>query len=284
MIENNRHTILTCCIATMFLTIGPDVHAQDDDSGPVHRPLFDEDSIIAVTIEAPLTTIMRKRDESEEYPSVFKYTDTDGTEHTLDINLSTRGKFRAKKEVCNFAPLRINFKKKQVEGTLFQGQDKLKLVTDCQSRKRNYQQILLREYLAYRIHNVLSDKSFGARLLRATYVDTDKKNRARESYAFFIEDQDHIADRLSLTRLKIPRTRYGDLDPAQSNFVNVYEYFIANTDFSLIAGPKGSNCCHNSVLYQKEGGPIVSIPYDFDHAGLIDAPYAEPNPSPSRIQ
>ena len=184
MTKIKRHTYLTCCAAVMFLLTAINASAQATDSGPVHRPLFDSDSIVAVTIEGPLQTIMRKRDESDQYPSIFKYTDAAGTEHTLEINLRIRGKFRAKKETCKFAPLRVNFKKKQVEGTLFEGQDKIKLVTDCQSSKKNYQQILLREYLAYKILNVLSDKSFGARLLHVTYVDTDNKNKTRESYAF----------------------------------------------------------------------------------------------------
>jgi hypothetical protein len=53
---------------------------------------------------------------------------------------------------------------------------------------------------------------------------------------------------------------------------------IGNTDFSAIAGPEGEDCCHNSTLFGNEGGPIYSIPYDFDMSGLVDAPYAEPNP------
>ena len=262
----------------MFLFIGINAGAQSDDSAPVHRPLFDDNAIVAVTVEGPLQTIMRARDESIEYPSIFRYTDADGSEHILDIKLQIRGKFRAKKETCNFAPLRINFKKKQVAGTLFHGQNRIKLVTDCQMSRGNYQQILLKEYLAYKILNLLSDRSFGARLLNVTYIDTDRKNKSRESYAFFIEDKDHIGDRLGMERAKVPRLKYSALDPAQMNLVNVYEYFIANTDFSLVAGPKGSNCCHNAVPYQKDAGPYISIPYDFDHAGLIDAPYANPNP------
>ena len=278
MKTSKRHTYLTCCVATTFLLIGINVGAQTDDSAPVHRPLFDDNTIVAVTVEGPLRTIMSKRDESIEYPSIFKYTDADGAEHILDINLRIRGKFRAKKETCNFAPLRINFKKKEVVGTLFEGQDRIKLVTDCQSSKSIYQQILLKEYLAYKILNVLSDRSFGARLLKATYIDTDRGNRSRESYAFFIEDRDHIGDRIGMERIKLPRLKYSTLDPVQMNLVNVYEYFIANTDFSLVAGPKDSNCCHNTVPYQIDDGPYVSIPYDFDHAGLINAPYANPNP------
>lgn len=262
----------------MFLSIGFNVSAQSEDSGAKHRPLYDDDSMLAMTIEGPLHTLMRKRDESEEYPGILKYADPDGTEHVFDINLRVRGKFRAKKETCNFAPIRVNFKKGQVKGTVFEGQDKIKLVTDCQSAKSRYQQILLKEYLAYKILNVLSDKSFGARLLHVNYVDSDKKNKSRESYAFFIEEKEHIGDRLGHELVKIPKTKYNALDPAQANLVNVYEYFIANTDYSQIAGPKDSDCCHNTVLYQEGSGPYITIPYDFDHAGLINAPYASPNP------
>ena len=231
------HSCWACCATTLFLSIGLTANAQSDTSGSIHRPLFDDDSTLAVTIEGPLNTIMRNRDETEEFPATFKYSSADGTETTLDIKLRVRGKFRRKRDICNFAPLRVNFKKGQVEGTVFAGQNTIKLVTDCQSSKKKYQQLLLKEYLAYKILNVLSDRSFSARLLRVTYVDTDKKGKSRESYAFFIEEKNHIADRLGVERVKIPRTKYSALDPLQANLVNVYEYFIANTDFSLVAGP-----------------------------------------------
>ena len=262
----------------MFLSISLNAIANADDSGSVHRPLFDDDSTLAVTIEGPLNTVMRNRDEVDEFPAIFKYSNADGTETTLDIKLRVRGKFRRKRETCNFAPLRVNFRKSQVEGTLFSGQNTIKLVTDCQSGKKAYQQYLLKEYLAYKFLNVLTDLSFNARLLRVTYIDTDRKGKTRESYAFFIEEKNHIADRLGMDRLKMPKTKYSALDAAHTNLVNVYEYFIANTDYSLVLGPKGTDCCHNAVLYQKDSAPIVTIPYDFDHAGLINAPYASPNP------
>ena len=210
----SRHTYSTCCAVTLFLSISLNANAQSDDSGPKHRPLYDDDSTLAVTIEGPLQTLMRKRDASEEFPAIFKYADADGIEHLFDIKLRVRGKYRAKKETCNFAPLRVNFKKGQVKGTLFAGQNTIKLVTDCQSSKKKYQQLLLKEYLAYKILNVLSDRSFSARLLRVTYVDTDKKGKARESYAFFIEEKNHIADRLGVELVKIPKNKIQRPGPA----------------------------------------------------------------------
>jgi hypothetical protein len=161
---------------------------------------------------------------------------------------------------------------------VFAGQDKIKLVTDCKKGSKKFQQVLLKEFLTYKILNLMSDQSFGARLLRVTYVDTDKKGKSHDSYAFFIEEKKHIAERLGMEFIKIERTKYSALNPARSNFVNIYQYLIGNTDFSLIAGPDETDCCHNAVIYQKDTDPYISIPYDFDHAGIVDAPYAEPNP------
>lgn len=276
MKEFNRYIYWTCYVAMLFLSVEQTASAQAEISDLPSRPLFGGDSTIAITIEGPLQTIMRNRDEAEEFPATLKYTDE--AEHVFDIKLRARGKFRRKRDICNFAPIRVNFDKKQVDGTLFAGQNTIKLVTDCQSSKSKFQQYLLKEYLAYRILNLLTDRSFRARLVRVNYIDTDRNDDSRDSYAFFIEEKEHIADRLGMGLVKIPRTNYAAMDPAHANLVNVYEYFIANTDFSLIAGPADSDCCHNAIIYQHASDPYILIPYDFDHAGLVNAPYAGPNP------
>jgi hypothetical protein len=63
--------------------------------------------------------------------------------------------------------------------------------------------------------------------------------------------------------------------PAQRRLANVFQYMIGNTDFSLIKGPDETDCCHNSVPMTATGGaPYTPVPYDFDFAGLVNAPYA----------
>ena len=223
MTKINRHIDWTCCAAMLLLLIGQNATAESDNSGPVTRPLFTSNSTLAISIEAPFKTIMRNRDETEEFPATLKYADADGREHKFDIKLRVRGKFRLQRRNCNFVPLRVNFQKKQVAGTVFAGQDKIKLVTDCQRATPSYQQLLLKEYLAYKIFNMITDKSFGARLLQVTYIDNEPKGKTRNSYAFFIEEQKHIAERLGIERIKIDRTKYSALDPAQANLVNIYE-------------------------------------------------------------
>ena len=41
----------------------------------------------------------------------------------------------------------------------------------------------------------------------------------------------------------------------------------------------GKDCCHNTDVLSETGGPpFISLPFDFDFSGLVNAPYAEPNP------
>ena len=274
----NQHSILTILAVPLFLVLSAPLAAQSAADDTASRPLFDSHDMLTVRIEAPFKTLMKEQPDKEYLDGTFSYTDSAGKEHTLDLKLRTRGRYRRQKKTCNFSPIRLNFRKKQVEGTEFAGQDKLKLVTHCQTRKKNFEQLVLREYLAYRILQTLTDKSFGARLMRITYVYTDDKGDSITKYGFLIEDEDDLGDRLGMSAAKVRGIKAKELDPQRANLVSVFEYLIANTDFSLILGPANTSCCHNAVLFSVDGPPYTSIPYDFDFSGIVNAPYAEPNP------
>jgi hypothetical protein len=280
MIKTSRHSVLTALTLPLFLALSTVPVAQEATNDAGHQPLFSSHDIMSVRIEAPLTTLMKERPEDEYLDGSFTYVDTAGQEHSLDLKLRTRGRYRRKKSTCNFPPVRLNFRKQQVDGTEFAGQDKLKLVTHCQTRKKSFEQLVLREYLAYRIMQTLTDDSFGARLMRITYVDTDKKGDTAIKYGFVIEDEDDIGSRIGKTGATIRGIKAAELEPQQANLVSVFEYLIGNTDFSLILGPADTSCCHNAILYSAnvDTPPYTPIPYDFDFSGIVDAPYAEPNP------
>ena len=44
-----------------------------------------------------------------------------------------------------------------------------------------------------------------------------------------------------------------ELDAAHTNLINVFQFMIGNTDFSLIRGPADDDCCHNSVPFSSVG-------------------------------
>jgi len=238
-------------------------------------PLFASDEILNIEIEAPFGMLARDRPNEEEVAGKFRYTAEDGSLVEFDVAVRTRGRVRRDRRVCQFPPLRLNFKKSEVKDSLFNKQDRLKIVTHCR-KGAAYEQAILSEYLAYRIFNLLTDTSFRVRLLRVTYT-YDDKNRQVEKYAIFIEHKDRIAKRLDAKTTEIQKAQINSLHPPDLNLTSVFHFFIGNTDYSPIAAAPGEDCCHNQILFTREGEPNYTIPYDFDQSGLVDAPHALPN-------
>jgi len=239
-------------------------------------PLFQEDDVLDVTIAAPMATLLWERPFEEELPAKFSYKNSAGEAVAFDIKIRTRGRYRRDRDVCKIPPIRLNFKKSETKDTLFHKQDKVKLVTHCQTSTR-YNQIVLREYAAYRLLNVLTENSFRVRLLRITYVDTDGKKADATRFGFIIEHKDRLAKRLNTAVLKTKAVTVRALRPDSTNLYSMFHYMIGNTDFSPVQGGEGELCCHNHVLFDDGEAPILSVPYDFDQSGLVDAPHAGPN-------
>lgn len=242
-------------------------------------PLFQDEEILKITIEAPFNELIRaSRSGKDAFEGTLVLGLADGPED-FAVKVSPRGNSRRTGGFCRFPPLRVNFKKKQAEGTLFQGQDKLKLVTHCQKSNR-FQELYLKEYTAYKAYNILTPFSFRVRMAEVTYIDTDGKMDPLTRYGFFIEDIDHVGERVGLEELKIQKIKRPQLAPKEAALYALFQYFIGNLDWSNTQGPPGGDCCHNSKLLSPLEGPvggrIVPVPYDFDFSGLVDAPYATP--------
>ena len=233
--------------------------------------------MLKAVLTAPVSQAyaMKKRDVRTYLPGHWTYTTTDGYTHKLEVSIRTRGKFRRRN--CRLPPLQLNFRKKQNDGTDFSGQDKLKLVSPCKSRSNDQQRLLL-EYLAYRTLEILTDHSLKTRMFRLTYIDTDERKKPWTHLVFLVESEEEMADRLGLDVVKVPRINRSELNTERTELIEMFQYLIANTDFSVRAGPEGSNCCHNMQLLgvKDADGGVIPVPYDFDWSGLVDAPYAVP--------
>ena len=181
-----------------ILLLGVSTSFADEDA-PKRKvaPLFASDDVLNVTITAPIDEIMRVRSLEEEMPGTFSYRDAEsGEEVTLDIGIRTRGRFRHDRKICPFAPLRLNFRK--TKGTLLAKSDKMKLVTHCQNKSGKYEQTVLREYIAYRILNAVTERSFRARLLHVRYVESTSGKDVVTSYAILLEHRDQLAKRIGM--------------------------------------------------------------------------------------
>jgi len=234
--------------------------------------LFQNDEVLDVVLTAPLAALIDERPQEEYLEAVVRYQEADGTWHDLNSGVRARGNFRHRN--CDFPPLTLNFKKSEVEGTLFDQQDKLKMVVHCKDSGW-YAQSVLREYLAYRLLNVLTDQSFRVRLLQITYVDSEERRSNLVRHAFFIEHKKRLAQRLDRENLDVEEVELSAITPDHLNLTSLFQFMIGNTDFSPIEGGY-DECCHNYDLFGLGDAPLLAIPYDFDNSGLVSAPYGQP--------
>ena len=232
--------------------------------------LFESDTVLEIELRGPVADTIRSKSKSKL--NAFKLA-VDG--HEIDVNLSIRGKSRI--EYCRFPPLRLDFSNSATEGTPFAGEQRLKLVTHCKATAA-FEQNVLEEYAAYQVFAMLSDVALRVRLLRIRYVDTDKRKQEGESfYGFLIESEDGLANRVGGTVLKQEHSYKSKLNAQQAARVFVFQYFVGNTDWSLVTPYQSSHCCHNGVLIDIDGSHHI-VPYDFDQSGLVSAAYARPDP------
>jgi hypothetical protein len=245
-------------------------------------PLFRANDVLVVTLEAPLRTALDDRGEGREFhQGRLIYLDPLNAEEgplELDVEIRVRGNFRAQRKNCSFPPLRMDMGGDQLRRTVFEGQSRLRLVTHCRDQRNDRGQYVLQEYLAYRVFNLLSDLSVQVRLARITYVDTEGTRDPFTRYAFFLEDYSETAARSGWELLKLPQMPPDQIDQGRLATFEVFQFMIGNTDWSVAFASDGEDyCCHNAVMMGTMVGPVLPVPFDFDWAGVVDAPYAKPD-------
>jgi hypothetical protein len=237
-------------------------------------PLFASDDPLKLTITLDFDPVFSDRAENRDYqPAMLYYTSDEGGQIALDLGIKTRGFYRLHWLDCDIPPLRLNFKKKQVEGTVFEAQDKLKLVTHCRNRSDRFQQYVFQEYLLYRTYSVLTDASFLTRLVEITYVDSRRRHDPVTKYGFLIEDEDRMAERNGAKLIESGAMIHPEATRRDAmTLLTVFQYMIGNTDWVVTTR-------HNiRLIYVDATSDIVAVPYDFDWAGIISTPYATPDP------
>ena len=100
--------------------------------------LFSDDEIISVTVAADLNTLVCDIGDNTEYhKAILSYILQGEDTVSLNVSIKTRGNFRKDRNNCDFPPLCIKFSKKEVKNTIFEGQDRIKLVTHCNQENPN---------------------------------------------------------------------------------------------------------------------------------------------------
>lgn len=236
---------------------------------PVNKKkFFTDEGLIDITLTTDIRKMQGEKGEEVFQPAHIVSRFPDSTVIEEDITVAPRGHFR--RENCAIPPVLVNFKNTSSPKHAPLG--KLKLVIGCGSRG-NDEQLLIKEFLCYKMYNLLEEKSFRVRLVRVNYHDTRNKVKPFSQFAFFIEDDNDLAARNNC--IKKPTAQYltESTDRALMTKVAVFQYMISNGDWSV---PNN----HNIKLIFDKSNPAYlpyAIPYDFDHSGFVNASYALPN-------
>jgi hypothetical protein len=247
-----------------FLTSALFAQSQKIDS----VKFFTEEAILDITLTTDIVKMQREKGEDVFQPATVSLKFADNTVIEEPIAVAPRGHFR--RDFCNIPPIMVDFK--TATSPRLSPLGKLKLVIGC-GTNGNDEQLLLKEYLVYKIYNLLENKSFRVRLAKVNYTDTRGKVKPFSQYAFLIEDDKDLAARNNCIKKAKAQYLTESTDRELMTKVAVFEYMISNGDWSV---PNNHNI---RLIFDKhnEAALPYAVPYDFDHSGFVNAGYAVPN-------
>lgn len=233
--------------------------------------LFDylvRDSIQTVELTLNLDTLDFYKIRENYQDAIFAYTTADGLLDTLKLRLHTRGKMR--KRVCEYPSLKFKFKKKGLRALGLSEVNKYKLVCQCKEGT-DAEQLLLKEYLAYKFYNLITEDSYRVHLFKIKYID-EVSGASKSRYAFMLENEDSMAKRRGGQSMELKDFVKENVSRKRLVQMAIFQYMIGNTDWNIAR-------FHNMKLISYNDGKMTTpVAYDFDYSGLVNAPYAIPNP------
>ena len=242
-------------------------HVEQDTAKSIFEILQRED-YLEMTLELDFKDILRHKQAKEYKPGMLRFQDKSGRQQNWDIEVRTRGNMRL--QVCSLPPLKLRFSKEELAAKGLNEHNNLKMVISCRDTK-GFEQYILREYLAYRLYNILTEQSFRVQLVKMKIIDTGGDTAPSENFAFIIEDDDELAERCGGKILSGTITSSRVLNTGECERFSLFQYMIGNTDWYVYSA-------HNIQMFGENGSSTpIPVPYDFDYAGLVDASYAVPN-------
>jgi hypothetical protein len=234
------------------------------------KQFFKDTAAIPVTIKTDLRKLMYQKKNPTLQNAKLIWQSTDGVLQGEDpIKIRLRGNNR--RETCTLASLMVDFRDDEKSNRL-KNLKEMKWVAPC-NKGVQFEQYVIKEYLIYKIYNLLTDFSFKVRLLNITFEDEAGKVKGYTHYGFAIEPVDDLKNRVNSTEEKKKQFLQMQSSYNHTTMVALFQYMIGNTDWSV---PN----YHNVKLLIPKDSPYARpyiVPYDFDYAGAVNPPYAVPH-------
>ncbi len=228
-------------------------------------PLFLNNEILEARLDFSFKEIEKNKVDSIYFTTQLHYKNELQEWDSIEVKINGRGHFR--RENCFFTPIKIKIKKKDNAGTLFEGNQNLKLVMPCYKTGNN-NDLVVKEFLCYKLYESISPYNFSTKLVNLSLTDNRSKKTIRYNIkAFLIEDDKQVAKRSNGKLLKGFQRNSLFMQDSLAALQDVFQYMIGNTDWSSVMQ-------HNVKVMLLPNKMKVPIPFDYDMSGLVDAPYA----------
>jgi hypothetical protein len=254
------------CIALLYSFCGIN-NARAQSALTDKKSFFNDTAVINATIITNMNKLL-KHDKKALLPANFITILSDGTSINDSIQLEARGNMR--NGYCYMPPLKIIFNHQQT--ATLASLKSLKLVNECKIDDE-YDQYLLKEFIIYKIYNLLTDMSFRVRFINVTFKDSAGKKKSITEHAFLVEDIKQLAKRNECKESKMKNLGAQFTDRRQMAIVDIFQYMIGNTDWAVSAN-HNIKFIERSIEAEKK---IFVVPYDFDYSGLVNTEYAIPS-------
>lgn len=260
-------TMRTLVITAVLIFAGfPLLSQQEDvptneDIVASYEDLFSAEEPLQLTLKFDAQAFMktRQQDVYQSAEMTMEVHDDDQVSHAVQIKAreSIRRKF------CALPPMWLKMQ---------QDAFPMNLVLPCKDAAR-YEPYVLKEYLAYKLYNIITPLSYRVRLVRLSIMDTGNGNEVSEGWAFLQEPDAILARRLNSAMIEHNNLSIRTVNPEVMNKLSMFQYMIGNPDYSVTGRH------HLNILTSKEYGPtgFIPVPFDFDYSGLVNADYAIPS-------
>ena len=256
-------------ISTMTLAHNNPGVANGQEQGSIFSEISHAE-VVEVTMTTDLEMLEANIRTNNLQPAIFTFVNAQGKTVSKEVQIRPRGKSRRRS--CSFPPLKVRFAKKELDEEGYAPYRSFKMVTHCLEDRQAAKENVLKEYLTYKMYNILSEKSYRVQLLNITYVDSQRPNRKLRRYGFIIESTREMAGRWDSKECEECYNPAQNVVSAEDeNRFAVFQYMIGNEDWSI------TQLRNLKLLQPKDGGLMFPVPYDFDASGMVSAPYARPN-------
>jgi hypothetical protein len=252
-------------VSKLFVLVSFSVQALSGYAQGEKQQLFEAGAPLEISLKVSIREVEDTKQDSIYLPGILYFRQTGGNTDSIKAGLKSRGNFRL--NACYFPPLWIKFNKKDIKGTIFEGNKKLKLVLPCYKQKGS-NELVVKEYLCYKLFELVSPYYFKTRLVNIDFTEIKRKKEEHFPIAgFLIEDLSATAKRLHAKALERTKLHPVALQDTATVRFALFQYMISNVDMSSVYQ-------HNTKLIQLDRGDYISLPYDFDFSGLVNAPYS----------